>query len=298
MSFPPSTPRHAAFAAFTLIELLVSVAIIALLAAFLLVSVGLVMESARSSRCTNSLRQIGMAGFAYTAVWEGDHCPTNTWKEGQWGNAADFMNQTVYWSQLLAMYFDDEQAGKFSSPDLSASESRGTVFKGCPSAAQRFRAQLAKGNTNAHWQFGYGMNWEKTRNSTKPQDGYDDQWTWAWAGPYVAQTNVYGWRYFHEAAVTQQSSRVWVGDSQYYALWSDFAGSSFPQWDGVKCYGGSRTYTHWQTIPWNDLQEGDSLASSDPLRHKGRANYVFFDGHAGSLAPRDFGKASTHPELP
>lgn len=57
--------------AFTLIELLVVVSIIAVLAGMLIPAVSLVMESAKSSRCLNSLRQLHMAGERASMEQEG-----------------------------------------------------------------------------------------------------------------------------------------------------------------------------------------------------------------------------------
>jgi prepilin-type N-terminal cleavage/methylation domain-containing protein len=56
---------------FTLIELLVVVAIIALLIAILVPSIGQAKEKARSTVCQSNLRQIGTAGLLYCGEWEG-----------------------------------------------------------------------------------------------------------------------------------------------------------------------------------------------------------------------------------
>jgi len=50
---------------FTLIELLTVIAIIGILAAIIIPTVGRVRESAKAAQCTSNLRQIGLAVFAY-----------------------------------------------------------------------------------------------------------------------------------------------------------------------------------------------------------------------------------------
>lgn len=283
--------------AFSLIELFVSVTIISILMVMLLPAVGMVRDAAKSTRCLASLRQLGMAGITYAGDWSGYHCPTNNWIAPSWmNNYGNWVAETQYFSQALAPYFADENADKFSSPTLSGSDYHGTVFKGCPSAAQQFRPFTYNGS-NVPWQFGYGMNNRKTIDSTKSEDGYDDLWCYRGTQWTAASPTGWKWRYFRQTQVSFPANRIWIGDSQNYDLWSEYAGATSPQWDGVRCFGGSRSYTHWQVIPWSDLQASDHLASADPMRHQGRANYTFFDGHAASLTPRTFGIASNRPDL-
>ncbi|TVR48569.1 MAG: DUF1559 domain-containing protein [Puniceicoccaceae bacterium] len=61
---------------FTLIELLTVIAIIGILAAILIPTVGRVRESARNTQCLNNLRQLGMGMHLYAAD-HGDRTPPN-----------------------------------------------------------------------------------------------------------------------------------------------------------------------------------------------------------------------------
>ena len=87
---------------FTLIELLVAIAIMAILAAFLLPVFGKVRGRARQTQCLSNLRQLGLATFQY-AQDSDDHYPyggdpsdldTDSWKGWQGGK---------YWPAIIQM---------------------------------------------------------------------------------------------------------------------------------------------------------------------------------------------------
>ncbi len=86
--------------AFTLIELLVVISIIALLVAMLLPALGAARETARTSVCTNNLRQINLAMANYSAASK-DWLPPAAlhWANGVW------QDQTIWLQFLLAGRF-------------------------------------------------------------------------------------------------------------------------------------------------------------------------------------------------
>ena len=90
----PLSPAHARF---TLIELLVVIAIIAILAAILLPALQSARARARSTSCTNQLKQIGSYGSLYTSDHNDTIIPARLAKTLFTPNAT----HERYWSKLL-----------------------------------------------------------------------------------------------------------------------------------------------------------------------------------------------------
>jgi prepilin-type N-terminal cleavage/methylation domain-containing protein len=121
---------------FTLIELLVVVAVIAILMTVLLPAIGMVKDAAKSARCKNNLRQMGLANIAYANDYEGfcvpiyrsssvgdiDYATTSAW----WFNNNDFLS-------LLAQ--STTQASQSQSWNYTSTFSSTAMT--CPAAPQR-----------------------------------------------------------------------------------------------------------------------------------------------------------------
>jgi len=104
---------------FTLIELLVVIAIIAILVALLLPAVQAAREAARKTRCSNNLKQIGLALHSYHEI--NNITPMgNDWKEsgawGGWNYNAGVHTRLLPYLEQAALYHEID----FNQPLLSA----------------------------------------------------------------------------------------------------------------------------------------------------------------------------------
>src|SRR5437868_12510200 len=100
MPSPPSPPRPSAFA---LLELLVVIAILAVLLGLLLPAIQKVREAANRVRCTNHLRQIGIALHHY-------HDVSRTFPPGgvEWRPPGNSMKRQLSWCVFLLPYLEQE----------------------------------------------------------------------------------------------------------------------------------------------------------------------------------------------
>ncbi len=101
-------PRACASPAFTLIELLVVIAIIALLIAILLPALGKARESGRQVMCMSNVRQMCMAGAAYTHDWKDAMWPAQGWgRYGRQLSPGNPFSLVVYEAGQLFKYCGD-----------------------------------------------------------------------------------------------------------------------------------------------------------------------------------------------
>ncbi|WP_088179308.1 prepilin-type N-terminal cleavage/methylation domain-containing protein [Geminisphaera colitermitum] len=136
--------------AFTLIELLTVIAIIGILTAILIPTVGKVRESARAVQCASNLRQIQLASISYANDHRGSYVPVLM-------NDSSTGTTRVLWyenSDFLA-YFPKTRSGNGTKDLLSKALH-------CPTA-------LSRGNPN---DYTYGANVENFRGQGDGVPGY------------------------------------------------------------------------------------------------------------------------------
>lgn len=143
-------------AAFTLIELLVVVAIIAVLMAILLPSLGRAREQAKTVKCAANLKQIGAAMYSYASenngkLPPGKRTPTNTDKDTFFGmlwNAAGYADSS--WS------FDNNRVQNLTTPGYTQ---RLNVFNCSVTAALKEATPTVAGWYNSSSKMSYGYNY-------------------------------------------------------------------------------------------------------------------------------------------
>lgn len=215
--------RRPAPRAFSLIELLVVISIIAILAALLLPSVGLVRASAQNTRCMSALAQVGLAVQAYGNDWEQALPRLKTPR-------ADDPATPLHWFDAIAPYIDvvdDKSASSYAMRHA-------TPIWGCPLWPK-------DAATTNQFKPGYGFVWYPLAPVSSRTSDY-----WDIPAPWVSD--------IYQSKITERGRRIMIGETNDWPLGTTFGA----------------TATAYPTT-W------------DPTRHRGRANYLFFDLHIQSI---------------
>jgi prepilin-type N-terminal cleavage/methylation domain-containing protein/prepilin-type processing-associated H-X9-DG protein len=272
--------------AFTLIELLIVLAIIAGLVGLVVPVAGYATSAARTLKCLSNLRQIGIACVAYADDNRDAVVPTLERFDGQ--NFAPTGAGYAYWHwyellQPYVEYEDQRLQGANTGSDVwrrshglnvsNSNTERRTVLTACPASIGRRKHEWHPGS--GYTSLGLGRMPYLASTSTALCGPVDDFW---WAPP----TNR---RLFRLSAVSYPSSRAYVGDSSDWHLCYDTGADTWLNFNDV-----------W--VPIEQLRQQDRVQGADPLRHRGKANYLYIDAHAATLSPRQARNAMFRPDQP
>ena len=229
---------------FTLIELLVVIAIIAILAGMLLPVLGKARSKGQATACMGNTKQIGMALSMYANDSTG-YLPN--FSDGNPGsNPMKFTNP---WHQALSGYIAPDSV--YKDPDNRISPEKGVWH--CPG--------LTPSETlGTYWGGGYGANRTLMR--------------YAYANGSMAKqgsTKV--------GRITKPSQTAAIGDSGRPVDVVNGQPLTYVAW--MTWTTGAQSSGNWKMPSGTGPKSGTEQPAA---RHDGRANIVFADGHAESVA--------------
>ena len=238
-------------AAFTLIELLVVIAIIGILASMLLPALAKAKAQGRSARCLSNLRQFGL-GLTMYANDHDDVLPYGA-SRGNGFNAGDW----IYWRTNTALYPPIEK----SPIALGVGSTSAQLFR-CP--GDRDDTTRNAVSTAPHGPYNYSY----TINSYDPSGG---------TAVGLASINIGGVPYlFRLASVNRPETKIsFLEEQTTFAI-----GEAARNATGGALSPGIPTDGRWFNQP--DPVTG-APRSNLTIRHNGKGNVVFVDGHVESV---------------
>lgn len=261
-------------AAFTLIELLVVVAIIAVLMAILLPSLGSVRRQAASVKCLSGLRSLSQGVQIFSNENDGripwlisPDWTTNGYPAG---------TKLVHWYKALTPYLTSERSN-INPEDLSNAQVA-KVMQACPSWQAKTAWPSIASIDAIYSKSGFGYNSRPLLRAISAT-GNTIEANSNWFGPFpldgIGDTTTQTTGPMKLANLNPAGDRVLFGDSVDYHL-------------HLSAPAGK-----WIWAPPTAAEPVSLYASGDPTRHGVQskdgagswANYAFADGHAESLNP-------------
>ena len=255
--------------AFTLIELLVVIAIIAILAAMLLPALSAAKTRAQSIKCLNNLKQLGLGMKLYVDENDGTFPGLASRHNGY--RATDW----IYWRTDVALYPSADKSPIVRY--LPGAHNSGLLR--CPTdASDKDRLAFSTGDSDGIYPFSYSLTGYGLADGSGSASGYGLEgdanigmasvFAGTTANPIVAL--------FKESRIKNPSGKIMLAEEP---------GSNNPK-DQPEGSGL--------------IQDGRWMPEIDPLtvRHSGRANVAFADGHSEAVKWKFGGDpANSRPDL-
>ena len=265
--------RKQARCRFTLIELLVVIAIIAILAAILMPALSSARERAKSTQCTNNLKQLSMRMFSYADRNNG-YAVSSLVRYFHFGNNIYWRTEGVFWFQIMVAkssgcyseaHTPTAQNGVNICPHLAkgGSERKPWTEFLCPSDSYKLYNTGAKSNynfTDAHTSailISYGYN--PMYYNDLPSN--ISRWTRVLSNDISNAGDL-------DAKKTMPRYDTVRNPSQLHLFGDNF-----------QAYNRSERAQNAKV-----LLDGNYASIGERGAHNGRANFIFGDGHAGTLS--------------
>lgn len=269
----PAALRHSSLAlrrAFTLIELLVVIAIIAILAAILFPVFAQAREKARATACLNNMKQIGLGTLQYVQDYD-ETFPAAAI------NLPGTSPAMVSSSKVLGPYI--KSTGVWQCPDDSFTNGDATLASTYGNGAANVSYMPNAITPYSNWGQDYAQ--KAALGVAKPAGlfGLYQEYPWGWPSAGLAQAkypadlimyvdNLQGWAgYFGGQGAVNTEVDTWYKTNGAVAM----------------CFISSVNQATWEIT--DSFQNPSYPDGKGVLKHSGRMNLLFADGHVKNWGP-------------
>ncbi len=256
----PGRRIHANRTAFTLVELLVVISIIALLISLLLPALAEARALAESTVCLSNQQQLALSNLEFSQIHQG--FILKDWFNGIWPNGVEdgpFYGSAQVWdgkstSTVTNWSWDQYLCRKYLDGNLG-------IFRDPADSTNNTRWNSATAEIPGFVPASYRMDF-----SNQPGDPGNP------GEPYQFATA------YNVRQVSNPQESILICDGDYYGPYWQYEGGIDIVNGPDTQWGASPTYP---TVVGNIETVGGNVAA---IRHMGKANYAFLDGHAETLA--------------